>query len=319
MLFLKSFAVRAIDRLMTCSVLKDETVKTIFDNIRNTSLAGLVYWGGLVLYLRPAPTWHGAESFIGGVLILIALLLLIISVLHGIRKIMQVAEQRILAAAVSLVFYVCVMALFSAVARTRHEEVNRSTASTPAVYAHALQPSSSPLSILSPEVAALLGAVIGGVAGLAGGGFAALAALRASQLASRAPLGLILSGIANTLIQLRVTTGTSDQLDVQREFKQRWSELSIQQRILCPSTKIESLLSLLLATGRSQKDRPDDLLNLAAQTLEKVTRMVGAHSRHLFRWHAGREEVDIIRDWLASQESQVLSKEVRQKLSQLIS
>ncbi|MDP2651671.1 MAG: hypothetical protein Q8O94_00865 [bacterium] len=172
---------------------------------------------------------------------------------------------------------------------------------------------------MSPEVAALLGATIGAVTGLTGGGFAALAALRASQLAARAPLGLILSGIANTLIQLRVTEGTTDQLDALREFDRKWSELSIHQRILCPSTRIERLLSLLLATARSQKDRPDDLLNLAAQTLEKVTRMVGAHSRHLFRWRASREELKIIRTWLASQESQVLSEEVRQKLSQLIS
>ena len=172
---------------------------------------------------------------------------------------------------------------------------------------------------MSPEVqAALLGGIIGAVAGLAGGGFAALAAVRASQLAARAPLGRILCAIANTLIQLRVTAGTSERLDVELEFERRWKELAIQQRILCPSTKIENLLSLLLATARSQTDRPEDLLNLAAQTLEKVTRMVGVHSEYLFRWRATRKESEIIRNWLASQESQVLSESTRQKLAKLI-
>jgi hypothetical protein len=171
---------------------------------------------------------------------------------------------------------------------------------------------------MSPEVqAALLGGIIGAAAGVAGGGFAAIAALRASQIAARAPLGSILCGIGNTLIHLRVTADTSARIEAEREIEQRWNELSIHQRILCPSTRIESLLSLLLAAGRSQKDRPDDLLILASQTLEKITRMVGAHSRHLFRWRAVREESRIIRNWLASQESQILSEGVRQKLSQL--
>ena len=171
---------------------------------------------------------------------------------------------------------------------------------------------------MSPEVeAALLGGIIGGVAGVAGGGFAALAALRASQLAARAPLASILCAIANTLVQLRVSADTSERLKAEREIERKWNELSIHQRILCPSTKMEILLSLLLAAAKSREDRPDDLLVLASQTLEKISRMVGAHSSHLFRWRAVREESKIIRNWLASQESQVLSESTRQKVSRL--
>ena len=172
---------------------------------------------------------------------------------------------------------------------------------------------------MSSEVqAALLGGMIGALAGLAAGGLAAFAAVRASQLAARAPLGPILCGIADTLIQLRVTAGTIQRDDIEIEFERRWKEFSVHQRILCPSARIESLLSLLLAVARSQKDHPDDVLNLAAQTLEKVTRMVGAHSRHLFRWRATLEESKIMRTWLASTESKVLGEEVRKKLSQLM-
>lgn len=172
---------------------------------------------------------------------------------------------------------------------------------------------------MSTEIqAALLGGIIGAAAGLAGGGLAALAAVRASQLAARAPLGPILCGIADTVIQLRVTAGTIERHDIEIEFERRWREFSVHQRILCPSKRIENLLSLLLAVARDQKTQPDDLLNLAAQTLEKVTRMVGAHSRHIFRWRANLEESEIMRNWLASEESKVLSEAVRKKLSQLM-
>ena len=48
-------------------------------------------------------------------------------------------------------------------------------------------------------------------------------------------------------------------------------------------------MDLVRAIGRNQSDPTDAVLNLAGQTLEKVTRMVGAHSNHLFRCGAQKE------------------------------
>lgn len=165
--------------------------------------------------------------------------------------------------------------------------------------------------------AALFGAFIGALAGLAGGGFTALAALRASQLAARTPLGSILHAIANTLIQIRVAAGASSRIEALRDFERKWNEFAVNQRILCPSRRIEALSSLLLAAARNEKEDPDHLLLLAGQTLEKVTRMVAAHSSHLFRWQASREESKVIRTWLQAPESQVLGEHVRAKLQEL--
>lgn len=166
--------------------------------------------------------------------------------------------------------------------------------------------------------AALVGALIGALAGFAGGGFAALASLRASQLAARSPLSSTLHKIAETLIRLRTADGKEERTSARRDFEQRWNEFSIQQRILCPSHRIEALTSLILVAARSQVEDPDDLLNLAGQTLEKITRMVGAHSNCLFRWRAVRQESNIIQNWLDSTESQILSNNVRSKLRVLV-
>ncbi len=47
--------------------------------------------------------------------------------------------------------------------------------------------------------------------------------------------------------------------------------------------------------GRNQSDPPEALLNLAGQTIEKITQMVGAHGNSLFRFRARGEESRIIR------------------------
>jgi len=165
--------------------------------------------------------------------------------------------------------------------------------------------------------AALLGTLIGALAGLAGGGFAALSALRASQLAARAPLCTTLHRIAEALIRLRIASDDDERTLALRDFEKIWSEFSIQQRILCPSSRIEKLSSLILAAARSENESPDDLLNLASQSLDKMTRMVGAHSSYLFRWRTIRQESKIIKSWLDSPESQILSGDVRSKLKAL--
>jgi uncharacterized membrane protein len=166
--------------------------------------------------------------------------------------------------------------------------------------------------------AALLGALIGAVAGLAGGAFAAFAALRASQVAARAPLTKILTRISNTLILLQAITGDEQRFEVEYQLERQWSELAIHQRILCPSKRMENLLALLLAIGRNRRDHPEDLLKLAGQTLEKVTYLIAAHSGHVFRWRAKLEESKIIRNWLMSDKSRVLNEATREKLARLI-
>jgi len=168
---------------------------------------------------------------------------------------------------------------------------------------------------LIEATAALLGALIGAGAGLAGGAFAAIASLRASQIAARAPLGPVLHQISIALMHLRVTKGTPEYVDAQKEFQLRWNEFSIQQRILCPSKRIGNLMDLIRATAAD--NRPEDrdaLLLLAGQTMERVSRMVAAHSNHLFRYHARKEEAKIVQDWLASPEGRNLSDAVRANL-----
>jgi hypothetical protein len=166
--------------------------------------------------------------------------------------------------------------------------------------------------------AVLLGALVGAVAGLAGGGFAALASVRAGQLTARAALGPILQKIADTVVWMNTTKGTEEYLKARREFERGLSEFSIQQRILCPSERIANLMDLVRAIGRNQSDPIEAVLNLAGQTMEKVTRMVGAHSNHVFRCSAHREEAKIIGDWLKSEQATLLSEAVRTKLSVLL-
>lgn len=164
----------------------------------------------------------------------------------------------------------------------------------------------------------ILGALVGAAAGLAGGGFAALASLRASQLAARAPLGSVLHEISNALISMNATKGTPEYWEPRREFERRWNEFSIQQRIFCPSERIANLMSLIAAIGRNESDPPEALLNLAAQTMEKITQMVSAYGNSLFRFRARREEARIIRRWLESEPAKLLSEPVRTKLAALV-
>jgi hypothetical protein len=170
---------------------------------------------------------------------------------------------------------------------------------------------------MTEAASVIIGALVGAAAGIAGGGFAALASVRASQLAARAPLGLVLHQMGNALISMSVTKGTEDYWEPRREFERKWNEFTIQQRILCPSDRIASLMALVGAIGRSDKDPPESLLDVAGQTLEKITQMVGAHSNHLFLFRARREEARIIRRWLASDQSKVFNDTVRTKLAAL--
>jgi hypothetical protein len=176
---------------------------------------------------------------------------------------------------------------------------------------------------MTEAMAVIVGAVVGMVGGLAGGGFASLASLRASQLAARAPLGLTLSEISGALVRVRTSVAANDAVDLQyaalSEFEGKWRLFSIQQRILCPSERIENLMDLVRETTKREGVPSDALLNLAGQAVDKVTRMIGAHSNRLFSFKARKDEAKIIRRWLMSPESQILSDIVRSKLTALAS
>jgi len=74
---------------------------------------------------------------------------------------------------------------------------------------------------MTEATSVILGALVGAVAGLAGGGFAAIASLRASQLAARAPLGSILHEISNALIGMNATRNTPSYWEPRRKFERR--------------------------------------------------------------------------------------------------
>jgi hypothetical protein len=76
-------------------------------------------------------------------------------------------------------------------------------------------------------------------------------------------------------------------------------------------------MELVRATTKDRSSKPSDLLNLASPTLEKVTRMVSAHSYYLLGFRARKREVKILTEWLASPQAQVLSEAVRKKLDDL--
>ncbi len=171
---------------------------------------------------------------------------------------------------------------------------------------------------MTEPAALIVAALVGAAAGPAGGGFAALASIRANQLTARAPLGPVLHEISNALIGMHATKGTQEYWEPRREFERRWSEFSIQQRILCPSERIANLMELVRLIGRNELDPPEALLNLAGQTIEKITQMVGAHGNSLFRFWARREEPRIIRRWLESEPAKLLSEQVQTKLRALI-
>ena len=165
--------------------------------------------------------------------------------------------------------------------------------------------------------AALLGAAIGGLAGLSGGAFAALASIRASQAATRAPLARLLHLLTVRIIALRVAPG--DQRSVaMNNFEEAFNEFSIHQRILCPSRRISVMCDLLRREFKNPDLDADTTLRLAGQAIERLGRMVGAHSVYLFRWRTSLFEIGIVQEWLKDPQSEVLSASARSELGTLV-
>ena len=163
--------------------------------------------------------------------------------------------------------------------------------------------------------AALTGALIGAMAGLAGGAFAAVASIRASQLAARASLAELLHDLYKSRTSEFASVSPSEQDRAVKEFEQQWNRFAVHQRILCPSRTINQLSSLL----RTEFDRddltPEAKLHLGGQIQEKVARMIGEHSTNLIRWRVCSAERRILKEWLAAEQSSLLSAQARERLT----
>ena len=62
---------------------------------------------------------------------------------------------------------------------------------------------------------------------------------------------------------------------------------------------------------------PDEFVDLAGQTLNVVSDMIAAHSRHLLRWQALWAERRLLRQWLATKKSRVMSDDLRDIIDKL--
>jgi hypothetical protein len=170
---------------------------------------------------------------------------------------------------------------------------------------------------VTEAAAVIAGALVGAVSGIAGGSFAALTSFRASLVTARAPLGQILHDISRSLIRMHSAQTMSEQVEARTAFEIEWNKFAIQQRILCPSERIGSLMDLVRSVVKRESDNLSDLSNLAGQVVDKISRMVGAHSNRLFRFQARIDEARIIKEWMKSAESQFLSEPLREMLMHL--
>jgi hypothetical protein len=105
--------------------------------------------------------------------------------------------------------------------------------------------------------------------------------------------------MSDALVRLQVSVAAHDVADLQNaarsEFESKWRLFSIPTALLCPSKRIESLMDLVRETTRNQSAASNGLLSLAGQTVDKVTRMVGAYSNRPFRFQDREDEARIIR------------------------
>lgn len=95
---------------------------------------------------------------------------------------------------------------------------------------------------MSEVGAALLGSLIGAIAGLAGGGFAALASLRASQISARSSLGDLIHDVADALVSLDQATSERALLAARNELGSRTNRLPVHQTLLAPSRVLSQVL-----------------------------------------------------------------------------
>jgi hypothetical protein len=168
---------------------------------------------------------------------------------------------------------------------------------------------------VTETIAALLGAGIGALAGLAGGGLAALAAVRASQVAARAPLGAKLHTLSRRIIRLQSRIGTSEEDRARRDIEYAWNDFLTHQRILCPSEAVEVLAYIVRRSTKESGVPVETWLTISGSSQERITRIVAAHSNHLFRFRAKAVERDLMEEWLLSPHGLLIDAGMRQKIA----
>lgn len=171
--------------------------------------------------------------------------------------------------------------------------------------------------------AVVLAALIGATGGVAGGVFAALAAVRSGQVAARAPLPAKIQELRLATAELMDSVKAAP-LDRARygtavkSFEIAWSDFSTHQSILVPSRAVTGLSEIVLKAARDRKTDPAALTEIAGQSLGAVVRMIGAHSQCLTKFGARWEERHIVSEWLGTKGAQIMSRELREAIRELV-
>ncbi len=173
---------------------------------------------------------------------------------------------------------------------------------------------------MDPTVAVLIGIAIGAFVGLTGAGLAAVASLRASQLAARAPLAEKLHQLAKAFVGRHPAIGTKDEAKSTLNLQVAWNDFFTHQRILCPSERLQGMGTLfrrvMVAQHPNVKSREAAIKVLGAAQ-ETIAKMVSAYSNHLFQWRARQEEQKVLQEFLDTPDAQALSPDITGDLRRL--
>ncbi len=175
---------------------------------------------------------------------------------------------------------------------------------------------------MDPAVAALIGIAIGAFAGLVGAGFAAVASIRASQLAARAPLAGKLHGLARAFVNLSKArrTADADEDELANLLQIAWNDLFTHQRILCPSERLQAMGTLfyeVALTEQVSSQAQIAAILVLGKAQETIARMVAAYSNNLFRWMASYEECNVLQEFLDGPDAQRLPAHITARLRSL--
>ena len=80
-----------------------------------------------------------------------------------------------------------------------------------------------------------------------------------------------------------------------------WTDLSIHQKILCPSWRLVNVIDLVRRVNQADFDpklTAMEKLGISASATWCATNMIGAHSSRIFGWRARQEEVGFIDMWI---------------------
>ena len=158
---------------------------------------------------------------------------------------------------------------------------------------------------MTEVVIGFIGVLIGAGIGLGGAGIAALASVRASQLAARAPLAEKLHKLGVRGAELASALKSSSGVDeAHLALETTWSDIAAHQKILCPSARLARVLNLIWRAHQPGEGlQEDQMVRLASEASWRAADMIAAHSKHLLRWRATREEARILDHWIDDPDS----------------